>query len=325
MQVVSKQVSKLASSKWAKFIIHHSAFIILFLSACTAAQPIPTRTTADTGIAVAAEFARFYEENGGRRIFGDPISEGFEAPDNGRFVQYFHAMRLEMAGDAVAVYPLGDWALAGLKEPVLAPAPENSRARVFPETGFTVQDEFLSFYEAYNGEQLFGPPISPQLDEGDLRVQYFRNGRLEWRPELPIEQRIQVSYLGQAHFDAEMAFAYRQNQFAQPVPFAGISRVDVFTSVETAVLYAGDAQTLYVTVFTPEGRPVAGITADVTMTVDDVDTIISLGRTDAQGRIVAPLGTLDILPGKQVQLITAVYSSSGERIGSSALTFKTWW
>ncbi len=318
---------QVASGKWAKFIIHHSSFLLLFLSACTAAQSVPTRTTADTGIAVADEFASFYEEMGGQRIFGDPITEGFEAPDNGRFVQYFHAMRLEVdeAAQTVAVYPLGEWALAGLEEPVLAAVPENRPARAFPETDLIVQDEFLSFYDAYNGEQLLGPPISLQLDEGDLRVQYFRNGRLEWRPELPIDQRIQISYLGQAHFDAEMAFSYRQNQFAQPVPFAGIRRVDVFTSVETAVLYAGDTQTLYVTVFTPEGRPVEGIAADVTMTVDNVDTVISLGRTDAQGRIVAPLGIRDISPGKQVQVWTAVYSSSGELIGSSALTFKTWW
>ncbi|MEZ4644270.1 MAG: hypothetical protein R3E31_16320 [Chloroflexota bacterium] len=49
----------------------------------------------------------------------------------------------------------------------------NGRSGLFPETGYAVQDEFLTFYETYSGTQLSAPPISPQLDEGGLRVQYF--------------------------------------------------------------------------------------------------------------------------------------------------------
>ena len=316
---------QVASGKWAKFIIHHSSFIILFLSACTAAPLVATRTATDTGIPVADAFTTFYEANGGARVFGDPITEGFDAPDNGRFSQYFQTMRLELDGNAVRIHPLGEWALQGVNKRIPAPVSENSAARVFPQTGFSVQDEFLTFYDEFNGENLLGAPISVQLDEGDLRVQYFENGRLEWRPELPMAQRIQVSYLGQAHFDAEMVFAYRKNQLAQPVPFAGIERVDVFTSVKAAVLYAGDGQTLYVTVLTPEGRPVSGISADVTVAFGDNAAIISLGQTDEEGRIVAPLSDLNAPPGEQVQLTTAVYSSDGNIIGRSVVTFKTWW
>jgi hypothetical protein len=313
-----------AKKRHSSFIIHYSLFIIL-LSACTAVVPVPTRSATDTGIPVADAFAAFYEANGGERVFGDPITEGFEAPDDGRFTQYFQALRLEQDGDAITGYPLGEWALAGVTDPIPAPMPENSVSRTFPETGFAVQDEFLAFYNEFNGEALLGLPISAQLDEGDLRVQYFENGRLEWRPELPLAQRIQVSHLGQAHFDAEMVFSYRQNLLAQPVPLAGIERVDVFTSVKAAVLYAGDEQTLYVTILTPEGRPVSGISASVTLVYGENVTTLDLGQTDVDGRIIAPLPPLDAQPGQQVQLETAVYSASGAVIGSDFLTFKTWW
>ncbi|MCP4423597.1 MAG: hypothetical protein GY803_03800 [Chloroflexi bacterium] len=316
---------RVAKKRHSLFFFLYSLFFVIFLTACATEPPIATRTDPATGIAVADEFAAFYAENGGRRTFGDPITAGFEAPDNGRFVQYFQTMRLELDGSAVGIYPLGEWALAGLVDPIPAPTPENSASRLFSETNVVVQDEFLSFYDDFNGEMLLGLPISAQLDEGDLRVQYFENGRLEWRSELPLGQRIQVSYLGQAHFDAEMVFAYRQNQLARPVPYAGIERVDVFTSVAAAVLYTGDEQTLYVTVLTPDGRPVSGISADVTIAYGNHSSTVSLGEADAEGRIVAPLSDLNAPPGQQVQLTTAVYSTNGEIIGSHSLTFKTWW
>ncbi len=314
-----------ASKHHSPFTIHYSLFIIFLLSACTAAPPLATGTAADTGIPVDAAFAAFYDANGGERLFGDAITEGFEAADDGRFTQYFQNMRLELDGDAVVIYPLGKWALEGLSKQISASLPDSGNVRLFPETGIAVQDEFLDFYDEFNGEVLLGAPISAQLDEGDLRVQYFENGRLEWRPELPVEQRIQVSRLGQAHFDAEMSFSYRQKLLAQPVPFAGVARVDVFTSVEAAVLYAGDEQTLYATILTPEGRPVSGISAQVTISFDDNETVLALGQTDAEGRLAVTLPDLNAPPGTQVLLQTAVLSASGDVIGRDSITFKTWW
>ncbi len=316
---------QLSSGKWAKIIVHLSLFIILFLVACTSAAPVPARLTTERGIPVADEFAAFYAANDGERVFGQAITEGFVGTDDGRFTQYFQTMRLELEGNAVVIYPLGNWALAGVNELVPAPLPDNSALREFPDTDFTVQDEFLAFYDEFDGETLLGLPISAQLNEGNLRVQYLENGRLEWRPELPLGHRIQVSHLGQAHFDTEMAFAYRKSLLAQPVVEAGIDQVDVFTSVEAAVLYAGDEQTLYVTTLSPEGRPVSGVSIEVTILYGDDATTISLGQTDANGHIAALLPTLTVSPGEIVQLQTAVYSSNGDLLGSDSLSFKTWW
>jgi hypothetical protein len=225
----------------------------------------------------------------------------------------------------IVIFPLGEWALAGLAEVVPALTPEDAPSRYFPETDERVQGEFLAFYEAYGGEQVFGLPLSPELEEDGLRVQYFQNGRLEWQPELPRDQRVQVSHLGQAHFDAEMAFTYRRMLLAQPVPSAGLTHVDVYASIQAPILYAGDEQVIYVTVLTQEGRPVAGINAEVTVTHDSAREVLDLGPTDEQGRIEMSLDLPGVEPGDQVRLLVSVYSATGDVIGAANLSFKTWW
>lgn len=324
--MASRWVGEWASERWARFGLLLFAFGLFLLVSCAVGPAVPTGSAAEGAIPVAAEFAEFYGANGGERFFGDPITEGFVAGDNGRFTQYFQTMRLESetVNGSVIIFPLGEWALAGVTNPKPVSVPANSRSRTFPESNLTVQDEFLSFYEAYNGEQLLGSPISAQIDEGDLRVQYFVNGRLEWHPELDVNQRIQVGPLGRDHFWAVGAQMYMELA-ARPVSFAGIERVDVFTAVEKAVLYSDDEQTLYVTVFTPGLQPVDGIAADVTITFGGTTAVLDLGATDGQGRIVAPLNNLTIPPGQTVELLTSVYASDGRVIGQSTLTFRTWW
>jgi hypothetical protein len=319
-----------ASVKWSRFNLQSSVFSLLisvfsflFLVACGADAPVGT----DGSIAVAEPFAAFYAANGDARFFGEPITEGFMAADNGRFTQYFQNMRLEYdeADSAVIIFPLGEWALAGVNAPKPAPVAANGRSRTFPETNLTVQDEFLSFYDLYNGERLLGYPISPQIEEGDLRVQYFVNGRLEWHPELGVDQRVQVGPLGRDHFLDVGVLMYSPIQAARPVSFAGIESVDMYTAVENPVLYSGDEQTLYITVFTPAQRPVDGIPVTVEIVYGETTAVLDPGTTDGQGRIVVPLNNLSIPPGQTVELLISAYSSDDRIIGQSTLTFQTWW
>ncbi|HEX6385499.1 MAG TPA: hypothetical protein VF177_12585, partial [Anaerolineae bacterium] len=271
----------------------------------------------DVGIPVAPEFETFYEAYGGHRVFGKPVTDAFAPEENGRLVQYFQTMRLEYDDDteSIVVYPLGQWAREGLGEKV----------ELEDETA---EAEFQAFYDEHNGEQLFGERIPPLLREDDLLVQYFRNARLEWHPELPPDQRVQVGLLGQAHFDAEMIFTYRKMLLAQPVPLAGISQVDVFAFVEAPILYAGEEQVLYVTVLTPAGRPVDGITVAVQIMAEGTEAnqdVQVIGETDERGKTVTTLDLEDIPPGQQVQLLVLTYASNDNAIGRTRLTFKTWW
>lgn len=304
--------------------------LALLLGACAGGGTAVATPIGATGIPVGAEFAPFYAAAGGARVFGYPITEAFQPATDEPLTQYFQTMRLDYrpeqpAGQQVTVYPLGEWAFAGVLKPEPAPVAENGRSRLFPETGYTVQDEFLTFYEDHAGVQLFGPPISPQLDEGGLRVQYFRNGRLEWRPELPVVQRVQVSLLGQAHFDTVMVFRYRQIYAARPVSSAGLTEVNVAAAVKSSVLYAGDEQVLYVTVQTADGRAVPDLLVAVTITYAEQSQIVELGRTDADGRIQTKLDLTAIPPGNQVQLLVTAYAINGDPIGAAMLGFRTWW
>lgn len=314
--------------KRIQFALIFALLPLLALVACN--DDTAVSSTGRTGLPVADPFIEFYQEYGGQRVFGDPITDAFQPEADAPLVQYFQSMRLEIDNSApdaapVSVFPLGEWAFSGVSEPTPAPVPENGQQRFFPETEQTVQDEFLAFYEAHEGERLFGPPISPQLNEGGLRVQYFRNGRLEWRPDLPVGQRVQVSPLGQAHFNSEMIFIYQQQTNARPVTSAGINAADVDASLKYPVLYAGEEQVLYVTVRAPDRRPVAGIPVELTISYEEGVQVVSLGTTDAEGQINTPLTLDQIAPGQQVRLQVTAYTPDGDHLDNTTLSFRIWW
>ena len=66
------------------------------------------RYYAATGHSVGAEFLRFFDEHGGVKVFGYPITEAFE--ENGQLVQYFQNARMELllGASQVRVAALGD-------------------------------------------------------------------------------------------------------------------------------------------------------------------------------------------------------------------------
>jgi hypothetical protein len=296
------------------------------LAGCGAEPETAPTAVAPNGIPVAAEFQAFYEAYGGRNVLGDPVTEFFAAAGEERPLQYFQNIRLEYdaATDGVIITPLGAWELAGLHEQIPAQAPESSVSRLFPETGYTVQDEFLRFYEAYNGEVLLGQPISPQLNVDGVRMQYFENGRLDWRPEATAERRVQLGRLGQAHFDAEMAFTYQDIQPARPVSSAGVDEVEVEAYVKAPILYEGEEQLLYVTVLTPTGAPVSGATIEVSVAFDGQTVAIRSTATDDLGQVIIPLD-FEIPPGQQVTLHLTALNSNDRPLGETMLTYKTWW
>jgi 5'-nucleotidase len=74
--------------------------------------------------------------------------------------------------------------------------PLPAQSRTFPATGFTVENEFLYFFDRYGGVESLGQPISGELNDGGWRVQYFEIGRLEYHPENAPEYRVTVGWLG---------------------------------------------------------------------------------------------------------------------------------
>jgi hypothetical protein len=93
------------------------------------------------------------------------------------------------------------------------PSPDTGR-RYFEETQFWVSGEFLSFYDAKGGLEVFGYPISAPFNDKGVLTQYFQNARMEWHPENPEAYRVQLGLLGD-----ELGF--RQPPVERPTLSAG--------------------------------------------------------------------------------------------------------
>ncbi|MFZ0544864.1 MAG: hypothetical protein WAM60_05475 [Candidatus Promineifilaceae bacterium] len=278
-----------------------------------------------TGISVAPEFEKFYEEKGGAQIFGFPISTALVDSESGRLTQYFQQLCLEFdeTAETVIVSPLGEYFAPPEAEQVPAPGKPNGGQRTFPDTGFTVQDAFLAFYEANGGEGLFGPPITPQLDEGGTLVQYFQNVQLIWNPNAPPEFRVELASLGDAY--------YWQIGGPGPESFtrigsASIPEADVRATLKEPILYAGEEQVLYVTVITPNTlQLVEGATVKATVSYDSKITEILLPATDEMGQTYGAIELSGVDPGEVVRIRIDVMGLAESAIGETMLSFRTWW
>jgi hypothetical protein len=298
---------------------------ILFIVACRQSEQDMDGQLPSTGFVVLEEFAPYYERYG-ETLLGEPISGACELAGGG-VAQYFQRMRLELDEESqeVELYPLGEWAHAGLSQIEATPDNFTDRQRHFPQTGHFVQDEFLTFYEENDGETLLGPPVSPPIDEGELLVQYFRNGRLEWHPDAPRAQRVQVGMLGRAHY-AQAAQDVSCEIRARPVEVGVASEVQIQASVSRPILYEGEQQVVYATVTTPAGVPVSHVPVQVTVRGPGGSQTLDLGQTDAEGHVAGVLEELpDYEPGSKVSLEITAHGADGAVTGSSSLAFQTWW
>lgn len=75
------------------------------------------------------------------------------------------------------------------------------RVRNFSETGQSLRDPFLSYWERSGGLAVFGFPIGPvHMERGadgrDYQVQWFERNRFEYHPDQPTAYRVQLGLLG---------------------------------------------------------------------------------------------------------------------------------
>jgi hypothetical protein len=271
-----------------------------------------------SGVEIAPPFVDFVAENGGEAIFGEPFTAPFVDPAVGRTVQYFERMRLEEdptmpEGSEVRIAAIGEWAVDGLPF-------------AFDATEYPIEGAFLGFYDRYRGERIFGRAITPLFEEGELLVQYFENGRLEWHPEAPLSDRVQVGYLARSHFaDSGMALIYQDVVNAGPVEAAAVTGARVFAAIREPILYRGDEQVLYVEVQAPDGHAVQGMPVSYTLTYDDDSLTMELGTTDSQGKVQGVIPLLEAAPGQRARVDVHVPGSGGRELARTSLTFKLWW
>ena len=77
---------------------------------------------------------------------------------------------------------------------------QSTTVQFFPETGHYVRGDFLRYYRSVPDPDLvFGYPITEQITSKDGKtVQYFQLARFELRRDLPEQQRVQLTPIGQA-------------------------------------------------------------------------------------------------------------------------------
>ncbi|MHB1416726.1 MAG: hypothetical protein ACYC1C_15885 [Chloroflexota bacterium] len=171
------------------------AFPLLGAPALATAQQAP----AATAPGIADEFAAFYQTKGGEEIFGQPLTAAIT--EGGHTVQYFTRARLESWPENPPAYRVQVGLLGVLLGKVQPPitaevAPADPVRRYFPETGHVVAFAFKGFWETRGGLEVFGYPISEQLVENGLVVQYFQRARMEWHPQNPTGQQVVLGNLG---------------------------------------------------------------------------------------------------------------------------------
>jgi len=94
---------------------------------------------------------------------------------------------------------------------------QQPETQYFPETDHAARGQFLQFFNDHGGLATFGPPVSEEVMEDGVRVQYFRNIRLEWHPENPRHYRVQPGLLGDL-----------LGEFQPPIAATEIPRADLW-------------------------------------------------------------------------------------------------
>jgi hypothetical protein len=151
----------------------------------------------DTGHNLSGPFRAYWESHGSLTVLGFPITEEFDAASSDGKIykqQYFERARLEYHPESpppadVQVGLLGVWAAQEHGASTASQAQSATGGQFFPETGQSLQT-FRAWWNANGALNLFGFPISPELQERNVQdgktytVQYFERNRLELHPEL---------------------------------------------------------------------------------------------------------------------------------------------
>lgn len=148
----------------------------------------------ETGHSVTGAFAVFVASVGGLETTGDPRTDAFT--EQGRRVQYFERCVVEEmdgpTGRVIVPRKIGPSLVAGTGladrdefKTVDGTAAVSGR-RLIVDSGHTIGGAFLKVYDSLDGiRKVLGRPISEDVIEAGMTVQYFEGGRLEFTPGKP--------------------------------------------------------------------------------------------------------------------------------------------
>ncbi len=234
--------------------------------------------------------AEFVAQHGGVEVFGRPVAPLVYAGD--RVYQFYEkACFLWTPGriQPVSLAPLGalDAPLVPREDP-----PDPSEDTLYsPESGHKVVLAFRDFYLQYGGREVFGLPLTDFMQDGGLWFQWFENARLEWRPDLPNGQRVQLTPLGKINslrFKGALPTPEARPAGNLPTPLP--PEIVLLVVPESPLLPMGDPQLVNLLAHDPAGRPFSGVVITLYVTTSASQRVIVLPPTDAEGRTWINLG-----------------------------------
>ncbi len=158
-------------------------------------------------------FLNYWLMNGGVNVYGYPISEEFT--QNGVAVQYFERSRFEYNPASshqwhVDLTNTGSLVTEGRSFAPASQAYSVSDRVYYEQTRHTLGGTFYQFWQANGGLGIFGYPLSEEVQEKGVTVQYFERARFE----LAAQGRVRLGrvgaelldkYLGQGSIDRAVA------------------------------------------------------------------------------------------------------------------------
>ena len=305
--------------RWVVFLLLSS---VLVLTLFPAAQPAVAQNEDDyhyfpeTGHYVQGAFWAYYQGvPDAELVLGYPITEQLARGD--KLVQYFEHMRLEFENGQVHPTPVG----RALYEEAPGLHVDNPAACRTFSTGFSVCYAFLYFFDEHGGQRVFGAPISDFIFANGRIVQYFENARLEWRPWLPVGQKVGVADLGLAYFDYMKEDPSLRRAVAPEALIRPLA-LNVRVFVWRTVTRPSDTQIVYVVVRDQASQPLAGVQGVLEVTWPDGQVESRVFQTNEQGFTQQTLTFHDLPPGELVQVQVRVNSGGVE--GQATTSFRIW-
>ncbi len=190
---------------------------LVYMGDPLAPQPPPARVDpasryyTETGHYLSGDFLSYYDNTPkSETLLGLPLTEAFpeQFPGGTLYqVQYFERGRLEYHPESAQRIQLGLLASAMLKGRTFGPLPTlaDTKTRLyFPQTGHTISNGFLNYWKANGGLTTFGYPLSEEMGEDGLTVQYFERARFEYHQDLEgTPYAVQLSPVGYTALYAE--------------------------------------------------------------------------------------------------------------------------
>jgi hypothetical protein len=256
----------------------------------------------ETGHTVRDPFLSYYNTTGGLARYGYPITDEVVDPTTGLLVQYFQNARMELHPANPDPYKIQLGLLGNqLGKQTTGPIVSNisladPNCYFFSETGHFACFEFLKYWRSNGGLDSFGYPITDYYMENGIIVQYFQRAKLEWHPEKPKDQRMQLAPLGSIYFD----YAQLPRGWLVPTSFGGVTSIRARASVLESYVTDGRAETAYIYVTDQLGKPVPNAAVTLIIHHPSGDESFTLSPTTQQGTTFKTFNVGSVAPGTMI-------------------------